>query len=102
TEEHPGQQPLQITISTSMMDMQWVEIAIADNGSGIPETVKQQIFNPFFTTKPVGKGTGMGMSISYQIVTERHGGQLLCKTAPGAGTTFTIQIPRRQASPSEV
>ncbi|MEM9769542.1 MAG: ATP-binding protein, partial [Cyanobacteria bacterium P01_D01_bin.71] len=102
TEEHPGQQPLQITISTSMMDMQWVEIAIADNGSGIPETVKQQIFNPFFTTKPVGKGTGMGMSISYQIVTERHGGQLLCDTALGTGTTFTIQIPSRQVSPSQV
>ena len=102
TEDPPGQQPLQITISTSMTDTQWIEIAIADNGSGIPETVKQQIFNPFFTTKPVGKGTGMGMSISYQIVTERHGGQLLCDTAPGAGTTFTIQIPSRQASSSEV
>ena len=64
----------------------------------MPEAMLQQIFNPFFTTKPVGKGTGMGMGISYQIVTERHGGQLLCNTAPGAGTTFTIQIPSRQTS----
>ncbi|MEM6436374.1 MAG: ATP-binding protein [Cyanobacteria bacterium P01_D01_bin.115] len=102
TEANSGQEPLQITISTSITDDQWVEIAIADNGLGIPETVKQQIFNPFFTTKPVGKGTGMGMSISYQIVTESHGGQLLCQTTPGTGTTFTIQIPSWQAPPPEM
>ena len=96
--ENLERQPLQITISTSILDTQRVEIAIADNGPGMPEAMLQQIFNPFFTTKPVGKGTGMGMSISYQIVTERHGGQLLCNTAPGAGTTFTIQIPSRQTS----
>ena len=101
SEGKPEQRLLQITINTSMMDTQWVMVAIADNGPGIPETVKQQIFNPFFTTKPVGKGTGMGMGISYQIVTERHGGQLLCHTTLGAGTTFTIQIPRGQTLPPE-
>lgn len=101
SEGKPEQRLLQITINTSMMDTQWVMVAIADNGPGIPETVKQQIFNPFFTTKPMGKGTGMGMGISYQIVTERHGGQLLCHTTLGAGTTFTIQIPRGQTLPPE-
>lgn len=56
-----------------MVDSQWVKIAIADNGNGIPESIETQIFNPFFTTKPVGKGTGM--ALSYQIVTEKHGGR---------------------------
>ena len=88
--------PNQITIRTIAIDSQWAEIAIADNGSGIPEAIQQRIFNPFFTTKPVGKGTGMGMSISYQIITEKHSGQLKCFSKPGAGSEFVIQIPIRQ------
>ena len=83
----------QITISTSMIDLDWVEIAIADSGGGIPESIKKQIFNPFFTTKPVGKGTGMGMAISYQIITEKHGGELMCFSTPGTGAEFVIRIP---------
>ncbi|WP_442923135.1 sensor histidine kinase [Microcoleus sp. A006_D1] len=83
----------QITISTSMIDLDWVEIAIADSGGGIPESIKKLIFNPFFTTKPVGKGTGMGMAISYQIITEKHGGELMCFSAPGTGAEFVIRIP---------
>ncbi|MGK7889936.1 MAG: sensor histidine kinase [Leptolyngbyaceae cyanobacterium] len=75
----------------------WVEVAIADNAIGISAQTQQQIFDPFFTTKPMGKGTGMGMSISYQIVTERHGGQLRCESTVGAGTTFFIQLPLKQA-----
>ncbi|BAZ39679.1 integral membrane sensor signal transduction histidine kinase [Calothrix sp. NIES-4101] len=86
----------QITIRTLVIDNDWIEIAIADNGIGIPETIKQQIFNPFFTTKLVGKGTGMGMSISYQIVTEKHGGKLECFSIPNQGTEFLIKIPIRQ------
>jgi signal transduction histidine kinase len=86
----------QITIATSVIDAQWVEIAIADNGSGIPKEIKQRIFDPFFTNKPVGKGTGMGMSISYQIVTEKHGGKLECFSTMGEGTEFLIKIPVRQ------
>lgn len=82
-----------IKISTSMLNSEWLQIAIADNGIGIPKHIQQQIFNPFFTTKPVGKGTGMGMSISYQIVTEKHGGKLECHSTPGEGTKFLIQIP---------
>jgi signal transduction histidine kinase len=88
--------PSQITIGTSVIDAQWVEIAIADNGSGIPKEIRQRIFDPFFTTKPVGKGTGMGMSISYQIVTEKHGGKLECFSTLGEGTEFAIKIPVRQ------
>jgi signal transduction histidine kinase len=85
----------QITIHTSVVDSEWVEIAIADNGLGIPVEVQQYIFNPFFTTKPIGKGTGMGMSISHQIITEKHGGKLDCFSAVGEGTKFVIQIPIR-------
>ena len=92
----------QITVRTSVLAANWVEIAIADNGSGMPETIQQHIFNPFFTTKPVGKGTGMGMSISHQIITERHSGYLKCSSNPGAGTEFVIQIPIRQPTGASV
>jgi signal transduction histidine kinase len=88
--------PNRITIRTSIVDAVWVEVAIADNGVGIPKEVQPRIFDPFFTTKPLGKGTGMGMSISYQIVTERHGGKLECFSTPGEGTEFVIRIPLRQ------
>jgi signal transduction histidine kinase len=60
------------------------------------EAMKKQLFNPFFTTKPVGKGTGLGLSISYQIVVEKHGGQLHCFSEPGKGTEFAIAIPIQQ------
>lgn len=85
-----------ITIHTRVVDAEWIEIAIADNGSGIPLAVQKRIFEPFFTTKPVGKGTGMGMSISYQIITEKHQGKMDCVSAPERGTTFIIQIPKQQ------
>ncbi|MBD2037155.1 HAMP domain-containing protein [Leptolyngbya sp. FACHB-321] len=88
--------PNQITIRTSIVNAEWVEVGIADNGVGIPKEVQQQIFNPFFTTKPLGKGTGMGMSISYQIITEKHGGKLECFSISGEGTEFVIRIPLRQ------
>ncbi|WP_414562160.1 MULTISPECIES: sensor histidine kinase [unclassified Anabaena] len=82
-----------ITIRTSVINHQWVEIAIADNGTGIPDQVKQRIFDPFFTTKPVNQGTGFGLSISYQIITDKHNGKLECFSTPGAGAEFVIQIP---------
>ena len=85
--------PSQIKIQTTIVDKKWIAIAIADNGPGIPESVQKRIFDPFFTTKEIGKGTGMGLSISHQIVTGKHGGQLNCDSAPGKGTRFTIQIP---------
>lgn len=88
--------PSQISIRTSMGNSQWVEIAIADNAGGMPEQVKNRIFNPFFTTKPVGKGTGMGMAISYQIITEKHGGKLECFSTLGEGSELIIQLPTQQ------
>lgn len=93
---------LRITIRTSLVDANWIEIAIADNGVGIPESVKTKVFNPFFTTKPVGKGTGMGLAISYQIVCEKHGGKLDCFSSIGEGTEFKIQIPIQQLSQNSV
>jgi two-component system, NtrC family, sensor kinase len=94
--EEVKENPSCIRIRTSRVGAESVQIAFADNGSGMREQVRQQIFNPFFTTKPPGKGTGMGMSISYQIITERHNGKLECFSTPEEGTEFTIQIPVRQ------
>ena len=68
-------------------------IRIADNGPGMREDVIRRIYDPFFTTKEVGKGTGLGMAISHQIVVERHRGILKCRSRPGEGTEFWIQIP---------
>ena len=86
----------QICICTRMQQNQ-VEIAITDNGGGIPEDKRPRIFDPFFTTKPEGKGTGLGLSISYQIVVELHSGTLTCDSELGKGTTFTVRIPLRQS-----
>lgn len=72
---------------------QLLVIRIADNGPGIAPQVQERIFDPFFTTKPVGKGTGLGLSISYQIIVEQHGGQLVCRSEPGQGTEFIVEIP---------
>ncbi|OYE02520.1 ATP-binding protein [Nostoc sp. 'Peltigera membranacea cyanobiont' 232] len=82
-----------ITIRTAVLDNQWVVIRIADNGPGMKEEVIRRIYDPFFTTKDVGKGTGLGMAISYQIVVDKHGGMLKCRSQPGEGTEFWIQIP---------
>ncbi|MBD2039949.1 sensor histidine kinase [Microcoleus sp. FACHB-672] len=88
-----SQHPSQITIRTEAVADQ-VVIRIADNALGMPEEVQKRLFDPFFTTKAVGKGTGLGMSISYQIVTEKHGGSLTCISELGQGTEFVIQIPQ--------
>jgi signal transduction histidine kinase len=92
----------QIIIRTSEIDSQWVQIAIADNGTGISEAIQKQIFETFFTTKPVDKGTGLGMSISYQIITEKHKGKLECFSTPGKGTEFVIQLPIQQQNQQAV
>ncbi|WP_326520920.1 sensor histidine kinase [Leptothoe kymatousa] len=94
-----------ITIKTGLATTgKGVDIEISDNGAGIPEDIQNRIFDPFFTTKAVGEGTGLGMSISYQIITQTHGGQLGFTSEPNKGTTFTIQIPIHQAcqEPSSV
>jgi len=82
-----------IQIHTETKDENRVVIRITDNGGGMTEDVKNKLFNPFFTTKPVGKGTGLGLSISYQIVVEKHGGELQCFSVLGEGTQFTIELP---------
>jgi GAF domain-containing protein len=71
-----------------------VEIRIRDNGTGIPPEVKEKMFNPFFTTKPAGEGTGLGLSMSHDIVVKQHGGTIDVDTLPGAFTEFTIVLPR--------
>ena len=91
-EANPGR----IDICTKVRDRETAIVQITDNGSGMLESVKAQIFNPFFTTKAVGKGTGLGLSISYQIVVEQHKGKLDCVSQVGQETTFIIEIPIRQ------
>ncbi|MFP4008345.1 MAG: ATP-binding protein [Spirulinaceae cyanobacterium] len=71
----------------------WAKITVTDTGGGISPEAKNRLFDPFYTTKPIGKGTGMGLAISYQIITEKHGGSLDCESIPGQATTFTIKIP---------
>ena len=86
----------QIIISTQLIDHKSIRISIKDNGSGICDQVCPHIFNPFFTTKPVGKGTGLGLSISYQIITQLHQGQLICRSTPHQGTELGVEIPIHQ------
>jgi two-component system, NtrC family, sensor kinase len=85
-----------IWICTAVIEPDRVQVKIADNGPGMTEEVQQKLFDPFFTTKPIGKGTGMGLSISYQIVVEKHNGQLQCISTPGKGAEFIIEIPVKQ------
>jgi PAS domain S-box-containing protein len=87
-----------IWICTEVLaDGKQVIIMIGDNGPGMTQEVQQKIFDPFFTTKPVGQGTGLGMSISYQIVVEKHGGQLECISAPNQGSVLVISLPISQS-----
>ncbi|MEG4962539.1 MULTISPECIES: ATP-binding protein [unclassified Microcoleus] len=88
--------PSTITIRTSMLNDDWVRISVKDNGLGITSDVRTHLFSPFFTTKPVGQGTGLGLSISYQIVVDKHGGDLRCLSQPDRGAEFVIEIPIRQ------
>jgi signal transduction histidine kinase len=75
-----------------------VEIRIRDNGTGIPLEVKEKMFNPFFTTKPAGEGTGLGLSMSHDIVVKQHGGKIDVDTEPGVFTEFIITLPRTAAA----
>jgi signal transduction histidine kinase len=86
-----GYQPA-VTVSTRCADEQ-VVIVVSDNGIGIPDSVKSKIFQPFFTTKPTGEGTGLGLSLAYDIVTKGHAGTLTADSKEGEGTTFTITLP---------
>ncbi len=83
----------QIQIYTQVTKSNMVKIAIADNGLGIEESLRSRLFDPFFTTKPVGKGSGLGLSISYQIIVQKHRGEITCTSSVGQGAEFVIEIP---------
>ncbi|BAY22390.1 multi-sensor signal transduction multi-kinase [Calothrix sp. NIES-2100] len=91
---------LQIYIRTQICDSEQIKIAIADNGMGISDSHKPYVFDPFFTTKQVGQGTGLGLSISYQIIVDKHQGQLECQSIPGEGAEFIITLPIRRITNS--
>ncbi len=80
-----------VTVTTKNLG-HWINIMVKDNGNGIPQKILAKIFQPFFTTKPTGQGTGLGLSLSYDIV-KAHGGELLVKTENDQGTVFIIQLP---------
>jgi len=75
-----------------------IEIRIRDNGTGIPPEVKERMFNPFFTTKPAGEGTGLGLSLSHDIIVKQHAGSIEVDTEPGEFTEFRIVLPRGAAA----
>jgi signal transduction histidine kinase len=81
-----------VSITTKRSNGQ-VEIVISDNGTGIPDKFKDKIFQPFFTTKPTGEGTGLGLSLAYDIISKGHGGKLILEESGPAGTTFIISLP---------
>lgn len=80
-----------VTVSTKNSGGK-VLISVQDNGNGIPDSIKEKIFQPFFTTKPTGQGTGLGLSLSYDIV-KAHGGELKVESKEGQGSTFSIELP---------
>jgi signal transduction histidine kinase len=71
-----------------------IEIRIRDNGTGIPPEVRERMFNPFFTTKPTGEGTGLGLSMTHDIIVKQHGGKIDVETEQGAFTEFVVSLPR--------
>src|SRR6201999_795402 len=83
-----------LSASTKSLGNQ-VEIRIRDNGTGIPDHVKEKMFNPFFTTKPAGEGTGLGLSMSHDIIVKQHGGKIDVATESGVFTEFVITLPRK-------
>jgi signal transduction histidine kinase len=94
-----GDDGFEPTLSASTRSLgNQVEIRIRDNGTGIPLEVKEKMFNPFFTTKPAGEGTGLGLSMSHDIVVKQHGGKIDVDTEPGAFTEFIITLPRTAAA----
>ena len=90
----------EVKISTALVPLsegaqgeEKIEIRVRDNGPGIPEDIKEKIFQPFFTTKPTGQGTGLGLSLSYDIVTKGHGGEIMVESEKGKGTEFIVRLP---------
>jgi two-component system NtrC family sensor kinase len=97
-----GEESFEPTLSATTKSLgNKVEIRIRDNGTGIPPEVREKMFNPFFTTKPAGEGTGLGLSMSHDIVVKQHGGKIEVDTTPGAFTEFIITLPRTGAARSQ-
>lgn len=93
--EDINKDPGNIWINTLLTEQQTVQIRIADNGIGMSSKTISKIFDPFYTTKPVGSGTGLGLSTSYKIIVEKHGGTLRCVSQESVGSEFVIEIPLR-------
>jgi signal transduction histidine kinase len=79
-------------------DTSTVRIEVEDNGPGLDEATRRRVFEPFFTTKPTGEGTGLGLSVSYFIITEHHHGQMRVESVPGKGAKFIIKLPVRSST----
>ena len=85
-----------LSVSTAERDGN-VEIRVRDNGTGMPEEVREKLFEPFFTTKPTGEGTGLGLSMCFDIVVQQHGGSIDVDSEPDSFTEFVITLPRHPA-----
>ena len=88
-----GEYKPRLVVSTSQ-EGRAIEIRVSDNGPGVSRHAWERVFEPFFTTKPAGSGTGLGLSLSYDIVTQGHGGSLFLESQEGEGTTFIVRLPR--------
>jgi signal transduction histidine kinase len=97
-EANGGYEPTLAVATKNLGDS--IEIRIRDNGTGISPAVKEKMFDPFFTTKPAGEGTGLGLSLSYDIIVKQHGGSIEVETEPSEFTEFRIILPRTAASSS--
>jgi signal transduction histidine kinase len=88
-----------VTVTTYTENGQ-VMVKVADNGAGIPDNIKDKIMQPFFTTKPAGQGTGLGLSLSYDMVVKRHGGSIQINSTEGRGSEFIVTLPLSPANKS--
>jgi signal transduction histidine kinase len=92
---------LGVIIISTAVDADWISIAITDTGGGIPAAIRDRIFEPLFTTKSIGKGTGQGLAVAWSVVVDKHHGQLTFESEMGAGTTFLIRLPRHAKASAE-
>ncbi|MDF1643545.1 MAG: PAS domain S-box protein [Pseudomonadales bacterium] len=100
--EEKGEQRGTIRITTSVPEAGYIEVSITDNGCGIPEAIQQKVYDPFFTTKEVGKGTGQGLNLAFQTIERQHKGRIYLDSHEGEGTQFRLKIPEKmQMDPSE-
>jgi two-component system NtrC family sensor kinase len=82
-----------VSVQTKRLNNNNIEIRVSDNGNGIPSSIKEKIFQPFFTTKPTGQGTGLGLSLAYDIITKEHNGTIKVESKEGEGTIFIVELP---------